>query len=44
MQKLANDGIAQVDAGLQTIQTQMDTTGLSADNFEERMASAANEV
>jgi hypothetical protein len=44
MQKLANDGIAQVDTGLQTIQSEFEETGESAGELGVKLKGAGAEV
>ena len=44
MNKLAVDGIAQVDQGLNIIEVNMESTGAAADNLGSKMTSAAGDV
>jgi ribosome assembly protein YihI (activator of Der GTPase) len=44
MNKLAADGIAQVDQGLDTIEVNMESTGAAADNLGSKMTGAASDV
>lgn len=44
MNQLAADGIANIDAGLNTIQNEMEETGVSADTLGNKMAGASRDV